>query len=124
MTNIKQLINWGLKGAAIIGGIFLSAYAEGMGRRSDSISVTSSFKLPFTSCPDDLAISEILKGSRDLWKDSDKVEAAKKITGIAKKEGQSSYTKTVAINALSQIRDDVWQSTSKTAITDYIISIV
>lgn len=124
MTNFKQLINWGIKGACILGGIFVSAYAEGMGRRSDSISVSSSLKLPFTSCPDDLAISEILKGSRDLWRDSDKIEAANKIACIAKKEGQSSYTKTVAIGALSQIRDDVWQSNSKTTITDLIVSIV
>ena len=119
--NFKQLATQTLTGLGVIATIVITAYAEGMGSRSN---VTVKKALPFCSSPDDVAISELLKASKDYWRDSDKVMTAEKIAEIASKEGQTSYTKTIAMNALSQIREDVWQSNSKSAVMDLIMKVV
>lgn len=116
--NIKELATNTLKGLAVIATVALSAYAEGMGKR-----VVPTKTLPFASSPDDMAIAELLKSAKDYWSDSDKVSTAEKIASIAGKENQTSYTKTVAISALSQIRDELWSSSSKKTITDLIVGI-
>lgn len=117
--NLKELVNNSIKGAIVLGTVILTAYAEGMGSRTPVTSKT----LPFASSPDDMAIAELLKAAKDYWSDSDKMATAQKIYEIATKPDQSCYTKTVAISALSQIRDALWNSTSKRTITDLIVGI-
>ena len=117
--NLKEFANDFIKGAVVIGTIVLTAYAEGLGSRTQ---ITAK-SLPFASSPDDMAISELLKAAKDYWSDSDKMTTAQKIYEIATKPEQSCYTKTVAISALSQIRDTLWSGSSKRAITDLIVGI-
>lgn len=119
--NFKQLATQTLTGLGVIATIVITAYAEGMGSRSN---VTVKKALPFCSSPDDMAISELLKAAKDSWGDSAKLDIAQKICNIATKEGQTSYTKTVAIQALSQIRDEIWSSSNKSSITDLIVSLI
>jgi len=117
--NLKELVNNSIKGAIVLGTVVLTAYAEGLGSRTQFTAKT----LPYASSPDDMAISELLKAAKDYWADSDKMSAAQKIYEIATKPDQSCYTKTVAISALSQIRDTLWSGTSKRTITDLIVGI-
>lgn len=121
-VNFKQLINWTLKGTAIIGTALLTAYAEGLGKNSSVVDFQSGSMPALT--PDDMVISELLKAANSYWSDSDKVNAATKIAEIAKKEGQTAYTKTKAIQAMGKIRDGLWSSYYKSKVTDLIVSIV
>jgi len=117
--NLKELVNNSIKGAIVLGTIVLTAYAEGLGSRPTITAKT----MPFALSPDDMAIAELLKAAKDYWSDSDKMSAAQKIYEIATKFDQSDYTKTVAISALSQLRDTLWSGTSKRTITDLIVGI-
>ena len=118
--NFKELATQTLRGLVVIGSVILTAYANGLGSRT----ATTVKALPFAASPDDMAITELLKAAKDYWSDSDKVATAHKVYAIATKDGQSPYTKTVAISALSQIRDTLWSSSSKTEITDLIVGLV
>ena len=125
MTNFKQLISWGIRGAVILGTIVVTAYSEGLGKgntgeHKPGIIVPSSF----ITSPDDMAIKELLKASQSYWADWHKMDVANKISQIATKEGQTSYTKALAISALGDIRDELWSESYKTEVTELIVGIL
>lgn len=68
------------------------------------------------------AIHSIKKSAIDMFRDSDKLEAAKKIYEIAIASSNED-TKRTAIKALEKISDSVFRDSLKNRITDYIYEI-
>lgn len=105
-----------------LGGVILKLNGIDISYGEDSAAVTPEEKKPQVIDYNEVAevaIEKALSRALDVYYDSEKELAAKDIRDIAMREGVTT-AKMTAINALSQISDDVFYDSTKTKIGGYI----
>jgi len=89
-------------------------------RRNDYDDIRNTKRVPYNV--EERAISSISKSAKNMFRDSEKLEAAQKIRGIAVASTDGG-TKRTAVKALEEISDSMFRDSYKNYITNYIYEI-